>query len=31
MFFDFIDEKWPELLVLAGVGMSSFALIVGFL
>lgn len=31
MFFDFIDEKWPELLILAGVGMSSFALIVSFL
>ena len=30
MFFEFLDEKWPELLVIVGVGMSFFALIASF-
>lgn len=31
MFREFIDEKWPELLVVLGVGMSCMALLVPLL
>jgi hypothetical protein len=31
MFREFIDEKWPELLVVLGVGMSCMALVVPLL
>ena len=30
MFFKLLDEKWPELLVIVGVGMSFFAFIASF-
>lgn len=30
MFFEFFDEKWPELLVIVGVGLSFFAFIASF-
>jgi len=31
MFREFIDEKWPELLVVLGLGMSCMALVVPLL
>ena len=31
MFREFIDEKWPELLVVLGAGMSCVALLVPLL
>ncbi len=30
MLFEFFDEKWPELLVIVGVGLSFFAFIASF-
>ena len=30
MFFELLDERWPELLVIVGAGMSFFAFIASF-